>query len=292
MQLALVDGKKIEAFEGGRGNCPICGAVTIAKCGPKIIKHWAHFRLKDCDPWWENETQWHRDWKNNFPLECREVSHVSGDGEIHRADIKTTTGIVIEFQHSPMSDKERVSREEFYNNLVWVVDGREFKKNFDIYHQLPNPKSDLAKDIIWYKAKRHYGGLNAGMFLRLTEIQEEIPGVTKATLNGRIGGWMHFMHEIEDEVNKNYNGYHQFDWVKPRSTWLEANCPVYIDFGGTHLVKLDIYDETELKCVRYISKSRFMYDVMHEQDVGLIATKYLNIQEWVESQQFNFNECS
>ena len=112
----------------GRGNCPICGAVTIAKCGSKIINHWAHFRLKDCDPWWENETQWHRDWKNNFPLECREISHTAPDGEIHRADVKTPTGIIVELQHSPISDKERISREEFYKNLVWVIDGEEFKK--------------------------------------------------------------------------------------------------------------------------------------------------------------------
>lgn len=293
MQLALFEGKKIEAFEGGRGNCPICGTVTIAKCGPKIIKHWAHFRLKDCDSWWENETQWHRDWKNNFPLECREVSHIAPDGEIHRADVKTPTGIVVELQHSPMSDRERISREEFYKNLVWVIDGREFQKNFDIYHELPNPKSKLAEDLIWFKAKRNYHGSNCGIFLRLNEVQKEFPGFSKADLGEkRVGGEMHFMHEIQDEVSLNYNGYHQFDWVKPRSTWIDAKCPVYIDFGGSHLVKLETYDETRLKCIRYIAKSKFMYDVMHEQDVERIATKWSNIKEWVDSQQFNFNEYS
>lgn len=110
----------VEAFPGGRGNCPVCGAETIAKCGPRIMHHWAHHRIRDCDPWWENETAWHREWKNKFPLECREVSHVAEDGEIHRADIKTPTGIVIEIQHSSMTDAERISREEFYQNLVWV----------------------------------------------------------------------------------------------------------------------------------------------------------------------------
>lgn len=291
MQLALVNNERVEAFEGGRGICPICGAVTIAKCGPKIINHWAHFRLKDCDPWWENETQWHRDWKNIFPLECREVSHVAADGEIHRADVKTPTGIIVELQHSPMSDKERISREEFYKNLVWVIDGREFQKNFDIYHALPNPESELAKELIWFKAKRHLNGSNRGIFLKLKEVQEDKPEITKANIGEkRVGGYMHFMYEIEEELNKNYNGYHQFDWVRPRSTWLEAKCPVYIDFGGAHLVKLETYDETGLKCVRYISKSKFMYDVMHEDKVENIAKKWFNIKEWVDAQNFNFDK--
>lgn len=29
MQLALVNDEKVEAFSGGRGSCPICGADTI-----------------------------------------------------------------------------------------------------------------------------------------------------------------------------------------------------------------------------------------------------------------------
>jgi hypothetical protein len=61
--------------------------------------------------------------ENRFPEECREISHIAPDGEIHRADIKTPSGIVIEVQHSAMTDAERLSREAFYENLVWVVDG-------------------------------------------------------------------------------------------------------------------------------------------------------------------------
>ncbi len=140
----------------------------LAKCGPRIIHHWAHSSRKNCDPWWENETPWHREWKNYFPEESREVSHTAPDGEIHRADIKTSTGIVIEVQHSTMTDKERTSREEFYENLAWVLDGSAFSQNFDIYHKLPDPKSELAQDLAWAKAKRHMNGANRGMFFRLS----------------------------------------------------------------------------------------------------------------------------
>ncbi|HSH86909.1 MAG TPA: hypothetical protein VK958_06620 [Methylophilus sp.] len=271
MQLALVNNQKVEAFPGGRGTCPLCGAVSIAKCGPRIMHHWAHYRIRDCDPWWENETPWHREWKSKFPIDCREVCHTAENGEIHRADIKTPTGIVIEVQHSAISDCERVAREEFYQNLVWVVDGRVFGGNFDIYHMLPDPKSELAKDLVWSKAKRHMHGANRGLFFRLSEALEENPLVTKATLNC---GWIHGINEIEDEVNELYNGYHQFDWVKPRVTWLEAKCPVYIDFSNEYLVKLEQYDESGLKCVRLISKKKFVHDVMVEDHALKIATNF------------------
>lgn len=276
MQFAIVETEKKEAFQGGRGICPICGTTTIAKCGPRIVHHWAHFRIRDCDPWWENETLWHREWKNNFPAEYREVSHIASDGEIHRADIKTPKGIVIEFQHSAMTDEERISREEFYQNMIWVIDGRGFKNNFDIYHKLPDPNSDIAQDLVWTKAKRHMNGSNEGLFFRLSEMEKDYPGITKETHN-RYGGWIHPFREIKGNIEDHYNGYHQFDWVKPRSTWLDATCPVYIDFGDDFLIKLETYDETKLKCIRYISKIKFMYDVMHEEDENNIATKFFKI---------------
>lgn len=274
MQLALVDDQRVEAFPGGRGVCPICGAETIAKCGPRIIHHWAHHRLRDCDPWWENETVWHREWKNKFPLLCREVSHVAEDGEIHRADVKTPTGIVIEIQHSAMTDAERISREEFYENLVWIIDGTTFQDNFDIYHMLPDPNSELAQDLVWSKAKRHMNGSNAGLFFRLSEAQKDDASVTKTTLRG---GQIHGIWEIEDEVKRSYSGYHQYDWVRPRNTWLEATCPVYIDFGNEYLVKLATYDESGLRCVRKISKRKFVHDVMVEDRAENIATRFYPI---------------
>ncbi len=228
MQYALVNSERHEAFPGGQGECPTCGSPTLAKCGPRVIHHWAHAGRKDCDPWWENETTWHREWKNLFPVECREISYTATDGEIHRADIVTHSGIVIEVQHSQMTDYERLSREAFYQNLVWIIDGRGFRHNFDIYHPLPHPASELAQDIVWLKATRPMQGAVRGIFLRLSEGVLDYPGATKATLRG---GWMHFMHEIETELHETYAGHRQYDWVRPRRTWLDATCPVYIDLG-------------------------------------------------------------
>lgn len=276
MQLALVNNERVEAFSGGRGFCPVCGSETIAKCGSRNIHHWAHYRMKDCDPWWENETPWHRDWKNKFPIECREVTHTAEDGEIHRADVKTSTGIVIEIQHSSMTDKERNSREEFYKNMVWVVDGSGFKNNFDIYHLLPDPNSEMAKDLVWIKAKRHMNGANDGMFFRLSEALKDNPSVTKATLNG---GWVHGINKIKDEITESYVGHHQYDWVRPRKTWLDAQCPVYIDFGDEYLARLDVYDSSNLKCIRLVSKNKFLHDVMVEINAKYVAERFYPVDK-------------
>ena len=59
-----------------------------------------------------------------FPEDWREVVHVDErTGEKHIADVKTPSGLVIEFQHSPLDYEEMISREAFYQNMIWVVDG-------------------------------------------------------------------------------------------------------------------------------------------------------------------------
>lgn len=276
MQLALVNCGRREAFPGGRGQCPTCGAAMVAKCGPRILHHWAHAGRRNCDPWWENETDWHRDWKNLFPEACREISHTAPDGEIHRADIRTPTGIYIEVQHSAMTDAERISREAFYKNLVWVIDGRGFRDNFDIYHLLPDPSSELAQDLVWSKATRSMQGAARGLFFRVSEGRKDYPSedISKATLSF---GEIHSLRELQTEIEQAYRGHHQYDWVRPRRTWLDATCPVYIDFGDEHLVRLEIYDESNLPCIRYVSKRKFVHDVMIETDVGAIATRFYPI---------------
>jgi len=274
MQYALVNGIKTEACSGAKGFCPVCNSEMIAKCGTRVIHHWAHSVDRNCDPWWENETQWHRDWKELYPEDCREVSHTAENGEIHRADITTPTGIVIEVQHSSMSDAERISREGFYRNLVWVLDGSVFEKNFDVYHMLPCPRSEVAQDLIWSKAKRNYHGANRGLFFRLSEILKENP---KAKRSDRPVGQIFSIHDISSEVEANYRGHHQYDWVRPRKTWLDAASPVYIDFGEDHLLQLQTYDNSGLRVVQMVAKRKFIHDTMTETDARKIATRFYKL---------------
>ncbi len=113
----------MEATKGVKAFCPSCGAELVAKMGDKKMHHWAHKGNRNCNHWWENETEWHRHWKSNFPIEWQEVVHFDETGEKHIADVKTDENIVLEFQHSYLKPEERLSRNQFYRNIIWVVDG-------------------------------------------------------------------------------------------------------------------------------------------------------------------------
>ena len=129
MKYALVNGESAEATKGTIGDCPNCGAELMARCGDLKIHHWAHKGNRTCDPWWENETEWHRSWKGNFAKEWQEVVHIDETGEKHIADVKTQNGWVMEFQHSFLQKTERQSRNTFYKKMVWVVNGTRRKND-------------------------------------------------------------------------------------------------------------------------------------------------------------------
>jgi hypothetical protein len=88
------------------------------------VWHWAHQSKVACDAWWEKETEWHRRWKDRFPTDWQEViHHDSVSGEKHIADVKTPSGLTLEFQYSPIHPAEVQAREAFYGNMIWIVDG-------------------------------------------------------------------------------------------------------------------------------------------------------------------------
>lgn len=124
MRFALVNQQKVEPQPKLHGLCPHCSGDVVSKCGRVKVWHWAHKSKIACDPWWENETEWHRAWKDNFPKEWQEISAVDAKtGERHIADVKTPYGMTIEFQHSPMHLDELIAREAFYGDMIWIVDG-------------------------------------------------------------------------------------------------------------------------------------------------------------------------
>jgi competence protein CoiA len=129
MKFALVEGRRLEAQPGLSGECPVCGSAMVPKCGERRVWHWAHRGALQCDHWWENETEWHRNWKNKFPADWQEMIHWAENGEKHIADVKPTHGRVIELQHSYLEPEERRSREAFYGSMVWVVNGLRRKRD-------------------------------------------------------------------------------------------------------------------------------------------------------------------
>ena len=150
MRFALAGGQRVEAYARGKGMCPVCNGEVIAKCGTHRVSHWAHRGMRDCDTWAEKEeTEWRRRWKNHFPAECQEfIQHDGQSGERHIADVRTPHGLVIEFQHSPLDPLERVARERFYGNMVWVVDGTRLQRDY--------PRFNRGKDSLRRTAMHGY----------------------------------------------------------------------------------------------------------------------------------------
>lgn len=106
--------------------CPICQEKLIVKKKGKVkIPHFAHKPGSDCTDWGDM-SEWHLNWQEKFPEDYREVV-LKKDGEQHRADICIKDkNLIIEFQHSHISNEEFNRRNHFYIScgyqLIWVFD--------------------------------------------------------------------------------------------------------------------------------------------------------------------------
>lgn len=119
------------SFAGQKTTCPLCSGTLIAKCGDIYVWHWAHSTSAQCDSWKEHETEWHRNWKAKFPVEFQEVV-IQKDGVKHIADILTSSGTIIEFQNSSISTSTIQERENFYEDMIWVINAESFKDHFKL----------------------------------------------------------------------------------------------------------------------------------------------------------------
>jgi competence protein CoiA len=131
--------ERIPVRPGLRGTCACCGHEVIAKCGEIMSWHWSH-RANDCDPWYEPESEWHRDWKSLVPPNRQEV--VMGP---HRADMVTAMGTVVELQNSPISPETIREREQFYNKMVWIFNAEPYIDNIYFYKKHPNMEHFLFR---------------------------------------------------------------------------------------------------------------------------------------------------
>lgn len=244
MQYALVDGHRIQSRPKISGACPSCGDPLVPKCGSKVIWHWAHKAKLHCDAWWENETEWHRRWKACFPEEWREQVHVDPTGEKHIADVKTDAGLVVEFQNSPMDPVELVSRETFYGDMVWIVNGATFVERFFVLGRLPSMTAELWRDVVFYPQGRDKFGK---IFWRRSE-NPHAGGPTPSMVR------IHSIDEIQSDIDRSYVGHHFFDWVRPKEVWLGAKAPVYFDFGGDLLWNLQRIEAAPFRCIQAVRK--------------------------------------
>jgi hypothetical protein len=114
---------------------------------------------RTCDPWREPQTEWHRAWKDHFPENWQEIIHRSEDGEKHIADVKTDFGVVLEFQHSPLRRDEREARENFYRNMVWVVNGLRRMRDRPRFFASLTPVSIVKEKPLTYSVRSNEDAL-------------------------------------------------------------------------------------------------------------------------------------
>lgn len=171
------------------------------------------------------ETPWHSDWKKSFPESYREVTFKDQQlGHIHRADVQTPCGTTIEFQNSPICLAELKSREQFYPNLIWVVNGKKFK-GFKILKHLPDMDDRrLTEFEFCHRAN-----------LSMVRKSELIAGIAKPRP-------LTFHHpELRAIPLSSFN--YSFQWRFPHKVWYEAKCPLIFDLGGHFLYQLKQRDQ-------------------------------------------------
>lgn len=160
MRWAKAADGRLLATPDATGFCPICKTPVIPKCGRFVAWHWAH-RAGDCDHWSEPESEWHRSWKAKFPARWQECQI-----GCHRADALTPIGIV-EFQRSFLSADEIKEREDFYKDLIWVVDASSWTLRRQRRYCRPTTarQNHKEEEYEWIRPRRNWIGATCPVYL-------------------------------------------------------------------------------------------------------------------------------
>lgn len=118
-----------DATSGAGYVCPCCGSPMVARKGQIVSHHFAHKANFVCDSWYGNKGEWHRHMQSLFRDDLQEIV-LTVNGVKHIADICLTKPngqqLVIEFQHSSMSQLEFEKRTAFWKanhrDVLWVFD--------------------------------------------------------------------------------------------------------------------------------------------------------------------------
>jgi len=193
MESELINSVVTTVKPGGRAICGGCGGTLIAKCGEINVWHWAH-EAADCGFNHEPETDWHRAWKRKFASGRVEVK--SGD---HRADVITTSGLVIEFQKSSISVEQIMARENHWRYMAWVLDGTDWgSERFNLRHK---EQDVFYNNIISYNTFRWKNPRKTWFHstkpLFIDRGNDEIFWIRKLYRNIPCGGWGYLLEEKE-----------------------------------------------------------------------------------------------
>ncbi len=121
--------------------CPDCNQLLTIRRGKIRLHHFAHRKgsVECTDTWrakkiYDVPNTWHKDWQSFFPVVNREIQ-LSFGAVKHRGDV-VTGRTVIEFQHTPISNKPFDERNNYYHScdckVIWLFDFIEAFSNGDL----------------------------------------------------------------------------------------------------------------------------------------------------------------
>lgn len=197
--------------------CPFCKKPLIPKCGNINMWHYAHKSNYECDTWKTGETDWHLSWKAKFPKSCVEVTIKSENSsqQSHRADVKLKSGVIIEFQNSHLSTDEITEREDFYKQMIWIINGNKFIENLILRYS----RNAFTID---YEAEYCY----------ITNTGISVPTLASAEILKNIGNPIGIIKKnILEELK-----YIPFNWKYYRKSWQVAKMPVMVDLNNGFLL--------------------------------------------------------
>ncbi len=99
----------------------------------------------------------------------------------HRADVRTPTGLVIEFQNSPITPEDILERERFYGRMLWVFNAAEFADNLSLRKRdgFLSFRWRWPRQSLWAVTRPMYFDLGSGSLLRVRKVHHRVP----------CGGW-------------------------------------------------------------------------------------------------------
>jgi len=169
MLLAVKDGTRVRPTRTGeRGTCPVCEGEVVSRCGEINVWHWAHRVVTGCDPWIEQESAWHAEWKSLVPETWIEII-IEKDGKRRCADIRLPNGRVVKLQRTPLSPEQIREYESFFGAMLWIFDVREARETTDAFGK---PRLDLRKK-------------------EMSELVKQMQGVTETPSHYRTFRWKH-----------------------------------------------------------------------------------------------------
>lgn len=231
--------------------CPICNGKVIYKSGDLRCPHFAHESNECYDDRDYDMSEWHKKMQEYFDEEYREV--VCTDGKTkHRADI-LKDGVVLEFQHSSITSKEFLDRNEFYMacgyKVMRVFDvSEEFENEYISFFESSNGNElvrwKYPKQILKYSPEIGYKSKNFALFLCWDHGEDEI--IEKVTWSSKDDdGYFDFKRiALSDycELERNMNLDQFFENTKDRLfKYLKNKQPFLIKKIGAKGFKRDSY---------------------------------------------------